>query len=135
MTTPRTGGHERADVLVTHGEWQALLLGSRALREVGAGLRRAGAEELAAESDRNADALERLGHRAVVAAAPDRAEEAYAMYEAITDPFDEAAREREADITGAVQPSDAELRAEFDEVSRELGLRPSSPAPEPEAER
>ena len=126
---------EGPEVLVSHAEWEALLLGSRALREVGEGLRHAGAAELAAESDRNADALQRLGQRAVVLPARDRTDEAYAMYEALTDPLDAAMREREADASGVLEPSDSELSAELDEVSRELGLRPSAPAPEPEVER
>jgi hypothetical protein len=130
-----TEHRDEPDVLVTHTEWQALLLGSRALREVGEGLRRAGAAELARESDRNADALQRLGERAVVLPAHDRADAAYGMYEALTDPLDAAMREREAEVTGVLEPSDSELSAELAEVSQELGLRPSAPAPEPEAER
>jgi hypothetical protein len=37
-------------VRITEAEWQALYLASRALREVGAGLTRSGAADLAAES-------------------------------------------------------------------------------------
>jgi hypothetical protein len=57
-----------AVVVITEEEWQALHLASRALREVGAGLRRTGAEELALETLRNADTLEALERRAIVAA-------------------------------------------------------------------
>jgi hypothetical protein len=58
-------------VWITEGEWQALNLGSRALREVGAALTRSGAGELAAESYLSAAALEGLGRRAVIETARD----------------------------------------------------------------
>ena len=61
----------RGAVWITEGEWQALNLGSRALREVGAVLTRSGAGELAAESYLSAAALERLGRRAVIETARD----------------------------------------------------------------
>lgn len=59
---------------ITEGELQALNLGSRALREVGAALTRSGAGELAAQSYLSAAALEDLGRRAFVETArdPDR---------------------------------------------------------------
>ena len=56
---------------ITEGELQALNLGSRALREVGAALTRSGAGELAAESYLSAAALEGLGRRALVETARD----------------------------------------------------------------
>jgi hypothetical protein len=65
----------RAVVVITEEEWQALHLASHALRDVGAGLRRPGAEELALESVRNADVLEALGRRAIVAAGCDNTAE------------------------------------------------------------
>ena len=56
---------------ITEREWQALNLGSRALREVGAALTRSGAGELAAESYLSAVALEGLSRRAFVETAYD----------------------------------------------------------------
>jgi hypothetical protein len=58
-------------VVITEEEWHALYLASRTLREVGAGLRRTGAEALAQESVRNADILEALERRAIVGASCD----------------------------------------------------------------
>lgn len=55
------------DVVVTDAEWRAIFLGARVLREVGDGLRTAGAGGLAAECHDQADVLENLGRRAVVA--------------------------------------------------------------------
>jgi hypothetical protein len=109
-------------------------MGARALRDVAADLRRAGATMLAADSDRDAEVLERLGQRATVAAARDHGthretelpapeDQAYGMYEALTDPVDRVVREHEAEVSGQLVPSDQELRAEFDQVCRELGLR------------
>jgi hypothetical protein len=56
-------------VVISEVEWQAVLLGSRALREIANDLRLAGAVELAAENERSATTLEELGRRAEVAAA------------------------------------------------------------------
>ncbi len=53
--------------MLTEVEWQAVYFGSRALREVGAGLTGVGAAELAAESYLSAKTLEALGRRATVA--------------------------------------------------------------------
>jgi hypothetical protein len=54
--------------LVTDAEWQALLNGARALREVAGALRNAGFQRIADENDGHATALEGLVHRATVAA-------------------------------------------------------------------
>ena len=58
-------------VRITEEEWQAVHLAARALREVGGGLSRSGAETLATESIRNAAVLEALGRRSVVMTAMD----------------------------------------------------------------
>ena len=58
-------------VVVTDAEWRAILLGARVLREVGDGFRSAGAHGLAGECHDQADVLENLGRRAVVAPARD----------------------------------------------------------------
>lgn len=57
-----------AAVAIIEEERQALYLASRALRAVGPGLRRTGTREVALESLRNADALEALERRVIVAA-------------------------------------------------------------------
>lgn len=59
----------------TEDERQALCLAGRALREVGAGLRRTGNDELAIESVRNADVLDALLLTAVVGAASEHSAE------------------------------------------------------------
>jgi hypothetical protein len=56
---------------IIEAEWQAIYLASGALREVGAGLTRSGAADLAAESYLSAATLEGLGRRAIVKAARD----------------------------------------------------------------
>jgi hypothetical protein len=105
------------DMLVSDAEWRAALLGAWALREVGERHRRQGAFKLARESDESADVLTELARRAVVRA---EAEQAYAMYEALTDPIAEAERLDEAAVTGVLEPSDDVLRAEFDAVCAEV---------------
>jgi hypothetical protein len=115
------------DVLLTDAEWRATLMGARALRAVSASQSRAGADTLARERARDADVLEGLARRAVVQAEhrtdlPTPAEQAYAMYEALTDPVGEAEREREAIVTDRMEPSDDVLRDEFRDVCEELGL-------------
>ncbi len=61
-------GHPDNDLVISETEWQAVLLGARALREIGAGLRSRGADELARECDSNVAELEGLARRATVAA-------------------------------------------------------------------
>jgi hypothetical protein len=60
--------HLEEEPLVTDAEWQALMHGARALREVAAALRNAGFQRIAAENDGHASALEGLVQRATVAA-------------------------------------------------------------------
>jgi hypothetical protein len=61
-------GERGEELVITEAEWQAVLLGARALSEVGAWLRSGGAYELARECDRNAAELEGLARRATIAA-------------------------------------------------------------------
>jgi hypothetical protein len=126
------------EVFLTEAEWRAVLIGARALRQVGAALSRSDARTLADECAHGADVLAGLARRAVVRAAdlPTREEQAYAMYEALTDPLDEAERERNASVTGFADPSAQVIRAEFRAICAELGL-PVTPdqGAELEAER
>ncbi len=59
------------EAVLTGAEWQAVMLGARALRDAAAAQRQAGAHMLAAENEGYADALLRLGQRADVAATRD----------------------------------------------------------------
>ncbi len=61
-------GDRADDLVITETEWQAVLLGARALREIGDGLRSSGADDLAGECDSNVAELEGLARRATVAA-------------------------------------------------------------------
>ena len=58
-------------VVLSEAEWQAVLLGARAMREVAAGYRAHGHEELAAECDDHVAELLGLAMRATVAASRD----------------------------------------------------------------
>ena len=60
--------HRDDDLVITETEWQAVLLGARALREIRDGLQSCGADELAEECDSNVAELEGLARRATVAA-------------------------------------------------------------------
>src|SRR5205807_4554819 len=65
----REGGRVMGDdILITEAEWQAALIGARLLREAWKDFRALGNHEIAAECDGQADALEGLARRAVVAA-------------------------------------------------------------------
>jgi len=59
------------NVVVSEAEWQAVLLGARALREVAASYRAHGHEDLAAECDGHVSELLGLAVRATVAASRD----------------------------------------------------------------
>jgi hypothetical protein len=56
------------DLVLTEAEWQAVLLGARALREVATGYRAQGHDQLAAECDGLVAELKGLASRATVAA-------------------------------------------------------------------
>ena len=58
-------------VVITEAEWQAVVLGARALREVATGYRAHGHEDLAAECDGHVAELLGLAMRATVAASRD----------------------------------------------------------------
>jgi hypothetical protein len=75
------------------------------------------AEQTTACLERFVAAEDRANH-----GVPTPAEVAYGIYEALTDPVDEAERQREASVTGFVEPSDWQLRAEREAVCAELGL-------------
>jgi hypothetical protein len=63
---------DRSDtVVLSEAEWQAVLLGARAMREVAAGYRAYGQTELAAECDDHVTVLLGLAMRATVAASRD----------------------------------------------------------------
>jgi hypothetical protein len=53
---------------------------------------------------------------------PSPAEQACAMYEAVTDPVNEAERLDEALVTGVMAPPDDALRVEFDAASTDLEI-------------
>jgi hypothetical protein len=58
----------RDDLLITDPEWQAVLAGARALRQVGAALQEAGFDRSAADAERHAASLDDLARHATVAA-------------------------------------------------------------------
>lgn len=59
------------DVIITNAEWEAAMVAARIFRDTARSFRANNADGLAAECDRHAGALEGLGRRATVAAAPD----------------------------------------------------------------
>ena len=116
------------EAVLTESEWQAVMLGSRALRDAAAEQRRAGTNTLAAENEQYAAALLRLGQRAEVAAARGEAVEAApapdeqvrAEYEALTDPFDEAVLLSQAAEGQPVEHLWRERSRELDELRSHL---------------
>jgi len=60
--------HHLDDLVVTDAEWQALLEGARALRELATALRNAGFNRVAVENDGHAATLQGLVQRVTVAA-------------------------------------------------------------------
>ena len=62
--------NDEREVVITDAEWRAVMEAAGVFRDTAQNLRATGVDGIAAESDRHADALEGLGRRAVVAAAP-----------------------------------------------------------------